>query len=360
MKRRIIVYVLFLFVAWTTGVVSAHAQKTSMADVKELVYEHIYDAYEWHITKIEQTDVTIPLPVILYSKQSGWHVFLSSRLKENGGVYQGFYIAGEGSSYARKLVEKDAQGVEIKPLDISVTKDVLALLMSSALLIALVLFTARWYRRKQATDLSPGGFVGFMEMFVMMVYDDVIKDNIGQRYRKFAPLLLTQFFFILINNYMGLIPFFPGGANITGNITITFVLAAIAMVAINLFGRKSYWKDIFWPNVPMLLKCPVPFMQLIELMTLFIRPFVLMMRLFANMLSGHISVTVLLSLVFISASYAPAMQGGLSLVGVFFSIFMNALEVLVAFVQAYVFTLLTAAFIGMAQVDEESETKITQ
>jgi F-type H+-transporting ATPase subunit a len=353
MNRYII---LCLLVAWGCSL-GAQNKPTTNDDVKELVYEHIYDAYEWHITKVGDATISIPLPVIVYSRQSGWHVFLSSRLKAVGG-YEGFYIAPESSPNARLVVERGADGAEIRPFDVSITKNVLALIINCALLCALILGAARWYRHKQANDFAPGGFVGFMEMMIMMIYDDLIKENVGARYQKFAPLLLTQFFFILINNYMGLIPFFPAGANITGNITITFVLAAVSMVAINLYGRKAYWKDLFWPDVPLLLKFPLPIMQCIELMSVFIRPFALMMRLFANMLSGHVSITVLVCLLFISASMGAATQGTLSVIGVFFAIFMNALEALVAFIQAYVFTLLTAAFIGMAQAEEATPDKV--
>ena len=329
-------------------------QEENTVDVKEIVFGHIGDSYEWHITDFGETKVIIPLPVIVYSGTTGWHVFLSSRLEENGGCYEGLSIAPEGSKYEGKLVEHDAAGNEVRPWDISITKVTLALLINSVLLIVIVLSVARWYRRHPQDSAAPGGFVGFMEMFIMMVNDDVIKSCVGPKYRKFAPYLLTAFFFIFINNLMGLIPVFPGGANVTGNIAITMVLAVCTFFAVNIFGTKTYWKDIFWPDVPWWLKVPVPMMPFIEFFGIFTKPFALMIRLFANMLAGHMAMLVLTCLIFISASMGPALNGSLTVASVLFNIFMNGLELLVAFIQAYVFTMLSAVFIGLAQ-EEHTE-----
>lgn len=344
-------------VARQDQVSTAADQKENTVDVKEIVFGHIGDAYEWHITSWGKTHVTVPLPIILYSSQTGWHAFLSSRLEENGGSYQGFSIAPAGSKYEGKLVEHDEAGNEIRPWDISITKVALALLINSALLLVIILGVARWYRKHPQGSAAPGGFIGFMEMFIMMVNDDIIKSCVGPKYRKFAPYLLTAFFFIFINNIMGLIPLFPGGANVTGNIAVTMVLAVCTFIAVNLFGTKTYWKEIFWPDVPWWLKVPVPMMPLIELFGIFTKPFALMIRLFANMLAGHMAMLVLTCLIFISASMGPALNGTLTVASVLFNIFMNALELLVAFIQAYVFTMLSAVFIGLAQ-EEHSEVKV--
>lgn len=318
-------------------------------NVKEVVFGHIGDAYEWHITSWGDTHLIIPLPIIVHSSTTGWHTFLSSRLEENEGSYEGFSIAPEGSRYEGKLVEHDAEGNEVRPFDISITKVTLALLINSALLLVIILGVARWYRKHPQRTTAPGGFVGFMEMFIMMVNDDVIKSCIGPNYRKFSPYLLTAFFFIFINNLMGLVPFFPGGANVTGNIAITMFLALCTFIAVNVFGTKAYWKDILWPDVPWWLKVPVPMMPVIELFGIFTKPFALMIRLFANMLAGHMAMLVLTCLIFISASMGPALNGSLTFASVLFNIFMNALELLVAFIQAYVFTMLSSVFIGLAQ-----------
>ena len=324
-------------------------EEKNPVDVKEIVFGHIGDAYEWHIGTWGDTHVTIPLPVIVYSRATGWHVFSSARLHENGGTYEGLSIAPEGSPYEGKLVEHDASGNEVRPIDISITKVTFALLFNSLLLVIIILGVARWYKRHPYKTTAPGGFVGFMEMFIMMVNDDIIKSCVGPNYRKFAPYLLTAFFFIFLNNLMGLVPFFPGGANVTGNMAITMVLAICTFLAVNLFGTKHYWKDIFWPDVPWWLKVPVPMMPFIEFFGIFTKPFALMIRLFANMLAGHMAMLVLVCLVFISASMGPLLNGTLTVASVLFNIFMNALELLVAFIQAYVFTMLSAVFIGLAQ-----------
>ncbi len=324
-------------------------EEENTVDVKEIVFGHIGDSYEWHITTWGKTHITIPLPIIVYSGNTGWHVFLSSRLEENGGTYEGLSIAPEGSKYEGKLVEYNAAGEQVRPWDISITKVTFALLFNSVLLLVIVLSVAHWYRKRPQGAKAPGGFVGFMEMFIMMVNDDIIKSCVGPNYRKFAPYLLTAFFFIFINNMMGLIPSFPGGANVTGNIAVTMVLAICTFLAVNIFGTKHYWKDIFWPDVPWWLKVPVPMMPFIEFFGIFTKPFALMIRLFANMLAGHMAMLVLTCLIFISASMGPALNGTLTVASVLFNIFMNALELLVAFIQAYVFTMLSAVFIGLAQ-----------
>lgn len=331
----------------------AEKPEANPVDVKEILFSHVGDTYEWHIATWGDLHLTIPLPIIVYSQSTGWHAFLSSRLEENRGTYEGFSIAPEGSPYEGKVVEHDGAGNEVRPFDVSITKITLALFINSFLLVCIILGVARWYRRHPKSPVAPGGFVGFMEMFIMMVNDDIIKPSIGANYKKFAPYLLTVFFFIFLNNLMGLIPIFPGGASVTGNMAITMVLAVCTFLAVNLFGTKTYWKDIFWPDVPWWLKVPVPIMPFIEFFGIFTKPFALMIRLFANMLAGHMAMLVLTCLIFISASMGPLMNGALTVASVLFNIFMNALELLVAFIQAYVFTMLSAVFIGLAQERHE-------
>ena len=327
-------------------------QKENTVDVKSIVFGHIGDSYEWHITTWGNTHITIPLPVIVYSSNSGWHTFLSSRLEENGGTYEGFSIAPSGSKYEGKIVEYNEAGEQVRPWDISITKVTLSLLMNSVLLLVIVLSVAHWYRKREQGALAPGGFVGFMEMFIMMIHDDVIKSCVGPNYKKFAPYLLTAFFFIFINNLMGLIPFFPGGANVTGNIAITMVLAICTFLAVNIFGTKHYWKDIFWPDVPWWLKVPIPMMPFIEFFGVFTKPFALMIRLFANIMAGHTIILALTCLIFITVTMGVAVNLGMTIVSVLFCAFMNCLELLVACLQAYIFTLLSANYIGLAKVRE--------
>ena len=343
--------VLLFFLSTASGFAQEEMKDTTAKpeklDVKELILEHLADSYTWHITKIADTDIAIPLPVIVYSQTSGWHVFMSSVFHLDK-EYEGLSIAKEGK-YKGKIVEKNAVGAEVRPFDISITKVVLSLLLNSALLIFIILMVARSYK-KQALE-SKKGFVGFMEMFIMNINDDVIKPCIGKDYRKFSPYLLTVFFFIFLNNLIGIIPVFPGGANVTGNIAITFTLAVFTFVIVNIFGTREYWREIFWPDVPVWLKVPLPLMPAIELVGVFTKPFALMIRLFANMLAGHSVILGLTCLVFVTVSLGPAMNTSMTLVSVVFTVFINLVEVLVAYIQAYVFVLLSAVFIGLARVE---------
>lgn len=315
-------------------------------DVAEMLFGHIGDSYGWHITEWKGNHVTIPLPCIVRSS-TGWHVFMSSKLA-HGQEYEGLFIAEEGR-YADKIVERGENGELVRPFDISVTKNVLSLMIGSILLIVLVLSCARWYRNHDTQREAPGGFAGLMEMMVMMVYDDIIKDAVGPEYRKYAPYLLTAFFFIFLNNLLGIVPFFPGGANVTGNIAVTLVLAVCTFLAINLFADRHYWKDILWPEAPIFLKFPLPLMQLIEIFGMFTKPFSLMVRLFANIMAGHAMILGLVSVIFVTARLGPVINGSMTVVTMLFGVFMDCLELLVAFIQAYVFTMLSSVFIGMSR-----------
>ena len=337
---------------------AAENKSEEAIDVKGIVLGHLADSYEWHITTWGHTHITIPLPVIVHGSDGQWHLFSSSHLS-HGESYEGFYIAQSGE-HEGKIVELNAQGEEVRPLDLSITKTVLALLINSTLLVLIILGTARWYKKRTARTAAPGGFVGLMEMAIMMIHDDLIKSCVGKDYKRYAPYLLTAFFFILINNLMGLIPIFPGGANVTGNIAITFLLALATFLMTNLFGSREYWKEVFWPEVPTWLKCPVPMMPLIEFIGLFTKPFALMIRLFANMMAGHAVILSLTCLVFVTASMGAAINGTMTVVSVIFCIFMNMLELLVAFIQAYVFTMLSAVFIGLSRVESHHKKEETE
>ena len=322
-------------------------------DMQSFIFGHIGDAYECHLTEIKGKPVSIPLPVIVHSKTRGWQCFLSSKLEE--GEYKGFHIAPAGSKYEGKVVETGADGSEVRPFDLSITKNVLGLMVGALLVVVLILSTARWYRKHDALEEAPTGVPGLVEMLVASITDDVIKDAVGKDYEKYAPYLLTVFFFILINNLLGIVPFFPGGANVTGNIAVTLVLAMFTFLMVNLFGNKHYYKDIFWPDVPIFLKAPLPIMPLIEILGMFTKPFSLMVRLFANMLAGHIMILCAVAIIFLTAELGPLLNGSLGLVAVLFGIFLDCLEFLVAFLQAYVFTMLSSVFIGLAHQEPEAE-----
>jgi len=335
-------------------VLSAQEQEAEepALNMNEYLFGHVSDSYEWHITTINGKSIALPLPVILYSKTSGWHCFMSSKVEEE--EYMGFRIAEEGK-YSGKIVETAADGTEVRPFDISITKNVLGLMINCMLLLVIVLTTARWYKKHDVMTETPKGLAGIMEMMITMVEDDIIKESIGKDYKRYSPYLLTAFFFIFINNLMGIVPFFPGGANITGNIAITGVLAICTFLAVNLFGNKHYYKDIFWPEVPTWLKVPLPLMPLIEIIGMFTKPFSLMIRLFANILAGHFMILGVVAVVFLTAKMGPAINGSLSVIAVLFGVFLDVLELLVAFLQAYVFTMLSAVFIGMSRQEPEHE-----
>ena len=318
-------------------------------DMEEYIFGHISDAYEWHIATVRGKHISIPLPCIIID--NGVHVFSSSRLA-HGASYEGYCIAPKGQAHEGKIV-RASDGK--RPFDISVTKNVCGLIIDSIILVVLILLCARWYRKHDVLKEAPTGLAALLEPVIMTIENDVIKDAVGPDYKRFSPYLLTAFFFILINNLMGIFPVFPGGANITGNIAVTFVLAMFTFLMVNLFGNKHYWKDILWPDVPVFLKA-IPLMPAIEILGMFTKPFSLMIRLFANMLAGHIMLLSTVALIFLTAKMGAVLNGSLSFVAVVLGIFLDCLEVLVAFIQAYVFTMLSSVFIGLAHQHPEGET----
>ncbi|MBQ9204482.1 MAG: F0F1 ATP synthase subunit A [Prevotella sp.] len=314
-------------------------------NISEIVLEHLADSYEWHITTYQGKHVSIPLPIIIRSGVTGeWHFCTEHSLPD------GFFFNPEAHG---KIYERMADGSVERPLDLSITRNVMQIWIVVAVLLVVFLSCARWYKKHDKTSNAPGGFIGAVEMLVMMINDDVIKSSIGEKhYKPYAPYLLTVFFFIFVTNLLGLLPIFPGGSNVTGNINITFFLALCTFLAINLFGNKEYWKDIFWPHVPLFLKA-IPIMPAIELFGVFTKPFALMIRLFANMMAGHAMILAFTCVIFLGWSLGPAMGTGLNIFSAIMLLFMNCLELLVAFVQAYVFTMLSAVFIGLAHKEEE-------
>lgn len=346
------VRIILLMLALVCPEISGRADNDAAEiDVGEILFGHISDSYGWHITDWNGHHVSIPLPCIVRSS-TGWHVFMSSKL-EHGHEHEGLFIAEEGR-YEDKIVERGTDGELVRPFDISITKNVASLMFTAVLLIIIVLSTARWYRKHDtAQEGAPGGFAGLMELMIMMVNDEIIKPSVGEKhYRKYAPYLLTAFFFIFVCNLLGLVPFFPGGANVTGNIAVTMMMALFTFIAINVFADKHYWKEIFWPDVPLFLKFPIPIMQTIELFGVISKPFSLMVRLFANIMAGHMMVLGLVSVIFVTVKLGPVINGSMTVIAMIFGLVINCLELLVAFIQAYVFTMLSAVFIGMAHQEE--------
>ncbi len=327
----------------SAGDVVADEQAESDVDISEVIFGHVEDSYEWHITDVGDRSIAIPLPVIVKSHNSGWQVFSSHHLEH--GSYKGLYIAPEGSKYENKIVE-EVDGEVVRPFDLSITKNVLSLMISSLLLLVIVLMTARWYNNHDPEKEAPAGIAGVMEPVVMMVHE-MARENIGEKdFRRFSPYLCMAFLFILLNNFIGIIPFFPGGANVTGNIAVTLVLALFTFFTVHIFGSKHYYEEMFNPDVPVFLK---PVMPLIEVFSAIMKPISLTIRLFANMLAGHIQILSVVCVIFIMAKYGPLLFGSMSVVSVLFGVFLDVLEMLISFIQAYVFTVLSSIYIGMAR-----------
>lgn len=343
---------------------------------------HVIDSYGWHITGEGEKSVSIPLPIILFGN-GGAEFFMSGKFHHGHSVYHGYAlgftpehngkIVKLGGKYAdytgpladiikdEGILKGDDKGMEAlvdakatsSIFDLSITKNVCSLIISIIILLWLFLKVAKQYKERE--NQAPRGAQGLVEPLILFIRDEVAIPSLGaDRYQKFFPYLLTLFFFILVNNLMGLIPIFPGGANLTGNIAITGVLAVITFLLTSFSADKHYWKHLVnTPGVPWFLKFPIPLMPVVEIIGIFTKPFVLMVRLFANITAGHIIALGVISLIFIFGGlYGPVLGYSVSIVSLVFYIFMGLLEIIVAFIQAFVFTLLTALFTGMAMSPE--------
>ena len=315
----------------------------------KVIIDHVVDHYSWHIFTLGEFEVSVPLPVILYSRDRGWFCFSSSHFEHGHQTYKQFKVAQEGPNKG-SVVELTESGAvkEKKPLDISITKTVAAIFFSLILMMVLFIHVAKIYQRRK--DKPPKGIQSLLEPVILFIRDDVARNSIGEKhYERYTPFLLSIFFFILINNLLGLIPIFPAGANVTGNISVTMGLALFTFIVTQVSGNKHYWKEIVNPPaVPWWLKIPVPLIPIIEFVGLFTKPFVLMVRLFANISAGHIVMLGFFSLIFIFGNMDPMAGYGVSVFSILFTVFLTFLELLVAFIQAYVFTILSALYFGMA------------
>lgn len=327
---------------------TAHSEQAAEFNAGHLIMGHIADEYGWHVAG----DFSIPLPVILYDTQRGLKVFSSARFEHGHAAYDGYKIE-EG-----RIVAIDASGQKDEAgskniWDISITKNTLSIFMVVALMLWMFISIAKSYSKRAGQ--APKGMQSLLEPVILFVRDDVAKGAIGEKkYERFMPYLLTTFFVILFLNLIGLIPFFPGGATVTGNIAVTFTLALIVLIIVSVNGNAHYWRHIFaMPGVPawvLFILTPV------EILGMFLKPFVLMIRLFANIAAGHIIGLSFFSLIFVFGATSAAVGYGVSVVSLMFTVFMFFLEFLVAFIQAYVFTFLAALYIGAA-VEESHEHK---
>ena len=328
----------------TTDTTKAH--NVEEFNITETIMDHVKDSYGWHLWG----HTSVSLPVILYTDK-GLEVFSSSKLineHHEPVVYSGknTYKVNKESGKVQILNADGTANHKAKLFDISITKNVATLLLSMLLVCVVFLSVARAYTKRGVTS-APKGLQSFLEPIILFVRDDIAKPNIGPKYTKYMPFLLSIFFFIWLNNLLGLIPFFPGGANLSGNIAFTMVLALIVFVVVNVNSNKAFWKHVFWmPGVPVPMKI---FLAPIELLGVFIKPISLMIRLFANITAGHILVLALICLIFVFKAVAAAA------VAVPFAAFIYCIELLVAFLQAFIFTMLTALYIGMASEEHHHE-----
>ena len=321
----------------------------------KIILEHVADGHEFHFFTFHKKPVSLPLPVILYSAGKGWSVFMSSSFEEGEVEYKGYRLLNgayikehkldEAIYKPGKIVIVDAAGMpdsQVKVYDLSLTRNVVQVLISVLLLIWLMKGVANQYAKGQGVRTAPTGFQNALEPVITFVRDEVGKSNLGKQYEKYMPFLLTIFFFILINNLIGLV---PGTANVTGNIAFTAVLGIISFVVILFSSNRHYWGHIANPPVPLGVK---PIMIPVEIMGIFTKPFALIIRLFANMISGHIIILSFICLIFIFGAMNTALGWGTSPFFVLLAVFIYLLEILVAFIQAFIFANLTAVFISQA------------
>ena len=325
-------FLLTLLICFSSNFLVLSADKAEGEDFNmgEMIMHHVLDDYQYEIMH----GLVIPLPVILYTEKNGLLIFSSSNLFDDDHVpleegYNGFiYYHGK-----LKPIDQDASYV-----DLSITKNVAFLLLTATLMILVFLSVAKGYSKKNS---APKGIQALFEPVIIFVRDDIVKPNIGENYEKYLPYMLTLFFFIFFGNVLGLM---PGAANLTGNIAVTLSLALFTFLITNFSGNKHYWKHIFWtPGIPIIMRVII---LPIELIGVFSKPISLMIRLFAAITAGHIVLLSFIGLIFIFQSYFVGVMSALFVVG------LNLVELMVAGIQAYVFTMFSSVYIGLATEDE--------
>jgi len=356
-------FVLFSLQAFAGGGGGGKDGEKKKFNASEVIFGHVLNGHEFHFMDIGGKPVTIPLPVILYSPQKGFTSFMSSKFEHGHHNHNGYAMLTDQSIKEMELDPKkfavgdivavDEKGnydAAIKIYDLSMTRNVVQMILALIIFVWIMLRIAKRYKSGVGVTSAPKGSQSLLEPVITFVRDEVAKPNLGHKYEKYLPYLLTVFFFILINNIFGLI---PGSANVTGNIAFTAVLGLISFVVILFSSNKHYWGHIFNPpGVPLGVKfILVP----VEFLSVFIKPFALIIRLFANMVAGHIIIICLISLIFIFGELNPIAGWGASPLSIGFTVFIYLIEVLVAFLQAFIFTMLTAVFIGQALEGEHHD-----
>ena len=339
MVRKFTRLSILLSVILLTFSAAAMAASDGDEDKTSFIMHHVKDSHEWHFATIGHTHVTLSLPVIIYSSDRGIEFYSSSSFVDPethhfGVEHNGYYIDDHD-----KLKAVDESRFFI---DLSITKNVAMLFLILAVTLFFTLSASGYY--KKHPNKAPRGIASFIEPIVLFVRDEIAKPNIGPKYKKFTPYLLTLFFFIWVGNLLGLM---PGAANLTGNIAVTFSLAIITFFITNINGNKDYWKHVVaTPGVPLpLLLVIVP----VEIIGLFTKPIALTVRLFVAITAGHIVILSFIGLIFIFESYAVGVAS------TFMVVFINVIELLVATIQAYVFTLFSAMYIGSAVAEHGHE-----
>jgi F-type H+-transporting ATPase subunit a len=343
----------FLLLAFSAVAVASENKESGDDKVfnpKEMILHHVKDAHEFHILDWQDKPVSLPLPIILWT-DNGLTTFMSSAFHHDDSGHT--IVEKNGGKFVKlheKIYQLDANATAVAfddehhptnakmPIDVSITRNVFMMWVSVIVLLLIFLTVARNY--KNSKDGVPTGLAGFIEPLVVFVRDEIGKPMIGEhKYKKYMPYLLTIFFFIWINNIFGLIPIL-NGANLSGNIAFTFTLAVFTFIITTVSGNANYWKHIFWmPGVPVPMKI---FLMPIEIIGMFVKPISLMIRLFANITAGHVIILALMSLIFVFKSVAIAP------VSVAFSLFITVIEIIVTAIQAYIFTILSALYFGMA------------
>ncbi len=345
----------FISFAFNPAVENSPEEKEEKFDPAKLAMEHVLDSHYWHIMDWEGHPISISLPVILWD--DGLRVFMSSEFDHGHAVVQkgdAHYVLHHEKIYrtdALGTLSMDEEGhlTNERPLDFSITKNVTSMLIAALIIFLLFRTAARSYKRSQV----PKGLTGFLEPLVVFVRDEIAIPNIGEKKAgKFLPYLLTVFFVIWVNNLIGIIPFPPGGgSNVTGSISFTLTISIFTLLLTNFYGTRHYWKHIFDPlgnSFPVGGKLLIYIILVpVEIISILTKPFALMIRLFANITAGHIIILSLTSLIFIFKNVLVAAAS------VPFVLFISCIELLVAVLQAYVFTLLSALFIGLAVQEPE-------
>jgi F-type H+-transporting ATPase subunit a len=367
--------------ATETGAEHTAAHDGGKFNPLEMIMHHISNSNEFHIVGEHEKSISVPLPCILWSRLDGFTTFMSSKL-HHGQVAYNRYVMNHGvvarikdmgtfptgeteiehivtekngeveTSYAmykgeKYELEKASNLLKMGSfIDFSISKNVFTMLLSLLLSMFIFFKVAKMYKTRAGQ--APTGIQNLFEVIITFIIEEVAKPMLGEKYMKHLPFILSIFFFILFNNLIGLIPFFPGGANVTGNLSTTMALAVITFLLVNLNGNRDYWKHIFWmPGVPVPMKI---FLAPIEFIGVFTKPVSLMIRLFANITAGHIIILSLVGLIFVFGNAGQNMAGASAgaIVAVPFTMFLNVIELIVAFIQAFIFAILSASYIGAA------------